>query len=272
MSIFSKVFLISLSFIGLFSATDEARAARLEKSSLTSNSSWADIKNNRIVFSDNVIYKHAGMTIFADQLTRTDQGLIEVSGKPVKIHYIDKFNQASDISANQFQYQEQTGALKSQGNIKIIQRSNNDTLTLTGSNLSANKKISQGFSFVLTGNPTHFTIEQPQQEVIHVTAEQLRSNGKDKQTQLLGKVKLTQGTSSTSAPLLTYDGETGLISAQQNNTGDRVETEFFWEKDSEDESQDALPEENPEKAQESPQADKHNEPEAQNPNEPESQS
>lgn len=235
--------LIRLSFASLLLVTSlSSFGAELDKSSLTSNHSSIDIKNNRIVYSDEVIYKHGGMTIHADRLTRSDSGVIEVSGQPVKIHYLDELNQTSDISANEFNYQEQTGALSSQGNIKIVQTSTKDTLTLEGSKLLANKKVSKGFSFVLSGNPTHFTIEQPQQENITVTAEQLRSNGKDRQTQLLGNVKLTQGTSSTAAPILTYDGQSGLISAHQNASGEqRVETEFFWEKNDSSEHQEPTP-------------------------------
>lgn len=212
----------------------ECSAAELDKSTLTSDHSSLD-ENGGVVFSSNVIYKHGEMTIKADKLTRSEQGLIHVSGVPVKIHYLDELGQVSDISANEFDYQEKSGALDSQGNIKIIQRTAKDTLTLQGTNLKANKKISKGFSFVLTGKPTHFTIKQPDQEDIFVVADQLRSNGKDKQTQLLGNVKLTQGTSSTAAPILTYNGQTGIISAHQDSSGEqRVKTEFFWEKSDDD--------------------------------------
>ncbi|PWG74252.1 OstA family protein, partial [Enterococcus hirae] len=56
--------------------------------------------------------------------------------------------------------------------------------------------------------------------------------GREKQTELVGNVKLQQGDSNMTAAFLTYDGTSKVISAGKSDSGEqRVETEFFWAQD-----------------------------------------
>jgi lipopolysaccharide export system protein LptA len=172
------------------------------------------------------------MTIRADKLTKQgeDAGTITAEGNPVKIHYIDEFGETTDIEAPSISYEQKSGELAADGDIQIIQTSAQDQLTLLGNKLRANQRITNGFSFVLTGNPTRFILKQPSQKEITAIADTLRSNGKDRKTQLVGSVKLSQGSSNTTAALLTYDGATKRISADQSSDGSQqVVTEFYWQ-------------------------------------------
>lgn len=211
-----------------------AQAATLEKSRLRADKSNLDVQRNIVVYRENVVYEHGNMTIFADSLTKQGEntGTITAMGNPVKIHYVDETGETTDIDAPKIIYRQQSGELSASGDIKIVQSSGLDTLTLLGQQLTAKQDASEGFGFVLSGSPTEFRIEQPDQPAIFATADQLRSNGKDKQTELVGKVKLQQGDSNMTAAFLTYDGASKVISAGKSDTGEqRVETEFFWEQE-----------------------------------------
>lgn len=213
------------------------QAATLEKSRLRSDKSNLDVQKNIIIYRDNVIYEHGNMTIYADSLTKQGEnaGTITALGSPVKIHYVDEAGETTDIDAPKIVYRQQSGELSASGDIKIVQSSGIDRLTLFGNQLTANQGVTEGFGFVLNGVPTEFRIEQPNQPAIYATADQLRSNGKDKQTELVGNVKLQQGDSNMTAAFLTYDGTSKVISAGKSDSGEqRVETEFFWEQEQED--------------------------------------
>lgn len=210
------------------------QAATLEKSRLRSDKSNLDVQKNIIVYRDNVIYEHGNMTIHADSLTKQGEnaGTITALGNPVKIHYVDETGETTEIDAPQIIYRQQSGELSASGDIKIVQSSGIDTLTLLGQQLNANQGTTEGFGFVLSGTPTEFRIEQPNQPAIYATADQLRSNGREKQTELVGNVKLQQGDSNMTAAFLTYDGTSKVISAGKSDSGEqRVETEFFWAQD-----------------------------------------
>lgn len=210
------------------------QAATLEKSRLRSDKSNLDVQKNIIIYRDNVIYEHGNMTIYADSLTKQGEnaGTITALGNPVKIHYVDETGETTDIDAPKIVYRQQSGELSASGDIKIVQSSGIDSLTLLGNQLTANQGVTEGFGFVLNGAPTEFRIEQPDQPAIYATADQLRSNGKDKQTELVGNVKLQQGDSNMTAAFLTYDGTSKVISAGKSDSGEqRVETEFFWEQE-----------------------------------------
>lgn len=211
-----------------------AQAATLEKSRLRADKSNLDVQRNIVVYRENVVYEHGNMTIYADSLTKQGEntGTITALGSPVKIHYVDETGETTDIDAPKIIYRQQSGELSASGDIKIVQSSGLDTLTLLGQQLTAKQDSSEGFGFVLNGSPTEFRIEQPGQPAIFATADQLRSNGKDKQTELVGKVKLQQGDSNMTAAFLTYDGTSKVISAGKSDSGEqRVETEFFWQND-----------------------------------------
>lgn len=210
------------------------QAATLEKSRLRSDRSNLDVQKNIIIYRDNVIYEHGNMTIYADSLTKQGEnaGTITALGSPVSIHYVDETGETTDIDAPKIIYRQQSGELSASGDIKIVQSSGIDKLTLLGSQLTANQGVTEGFGFVLNGAPTEFRIEQPSQPAIYATADQLRSNGKEKQTELVGNVKLQQGDSNMTAAFLTYDGTSKVISAGKSDSGEqRVETEFFWEQE-----------------------------------------
>ncbi|ACV26070.1 LptA/OstA family protein [Kangiella koreensis] len=229
----SRLLMCALSLSSLLTMSF-VQAATLEKSRLRSDKSNLDVQNNIIVYRDNVIYEHGNMTIHADSLTKQGEnaGTITALGNPVKIHYVDVTGETTDIDAPKIVYRQQTGELSASGDIKIVQSSGIDALTLLGQQLTANQGVTEGFGFVLSGNPTEFRLEQPSQPAIFATADQLRSNGKDKQTELVGNVKLQQGDSNMKAAFLTYDGASKVISAGKNDSGEqRVETEFFWAQD-----------------------------------------
>lgn len=229
----SRLLMYALSLSSLL-AISFAQAATLEKSRLRSDKSNLDVQKNIIVYRDNVIYEHGNMTIRADSLTKQGEnaGTITALGNPVKIHYLDETGETTDIDAPKIIYRQQSGELSASGDIKIVQSSGIDTLTLLGQQLNANQSTSEGFGFVLSGAPTEFRIEQPDQPAIYATADQLRSNGRDKQTELVGNVKLQQGDSNMTAAFLTYDGTSKVISAGKSDSGEqRVETEFFWAQD-----------------------------------------
>lgn len=222
--------LLSLLLLASFSL----EAAQFEKSRLKAESSYLDAsqETTTVVYENNVVYQHGQMTIHADKLIKKgeDAGTITAEGNPVKIHYVDALGETTDIDAPSINYEQKTGELAADGNIKIVQSSAQDTLTLTGNKLRANQRITNGFSFVLTGDPTRFVLKQPNQTAITAVADTLRSNGKDRKTQLVGSVNLSQGSSNTSAALLTYDGATKRISADQSSDGSQqVVTEFFWQ-------------------------------------------
>ncbi|GAA4363013.1 LptA/OstA family protein [Kangiella marina] len=211
-------------------------AAQFEKSRLKADNSYLDASKGTptVVYENNVVYQHGQMTIHAQKLIKQgeDAGTITAEGSPVKIHYIDELGETTDIEAPSISYEQQTGELAADGDIQIIQTSEQDQLTLLGNKLRANQRITNGFSFVLTGNPTTFILKQPNQAEITAVADTLRSNGKDRQTQLVGSVKLSQGSSNTSAALLTYDGQTKRISAgQSDNSNQQVVTEFYWQEE-----------------------------------------
>lgn len=224
-----KLLLSSLLFIAF-----SAQAAQFEKSRLKAESSYLDAsqETTTVVYENNVVYEHGQMTIHADKLIKRgeDAGTITAEGSPVKIHYVDALGETTDIEAPSINYEQKTGELAADGDIQIVQSSQQDTLTLIGNKLRANQRITNGFSFVLTGNPTRFILKQPNQTEITAIADTLRSNGKDRKTQLVGSVNLSQGSSNTSAALLTYDGATKRISADQSSDGSQqVVTEFFWQ-------------------------------------------
>ncbi|WP_417446921.1 LptA/OstA family protein [Kangiella sp.] len=229
----SRLLMCALSLSSLLTISF-VQAATLEKSRLRSDRSNLDVQKNIIVYHDNVIYEHGNMTIHADSLTKQGEnaGTITALGNPVKIHYVDEAGETTDIDAPKIIYRQQSGELSASGDIKIVQSSGIDALTLLGQQLNANQDLTEGFGFVLSGSPTEFRLEQPSQPPIFATAEQLRSNGKDKQTELVGNVKLQQGDSNMTAAFLTYDGASKVISAGKSDNGEqRVETEFFWAQD-----------------------------------------
>jgi len=224
--------LLATSIVGL-----SANAAEFEKSRLKADNSYLDAAQETVtvVYENNVVYQHGKMTINADKLIKKgeDAGTITAEGNPVLIHYVDDLGETTDIEAPMISYEQKTGELAADGDIQIVQTSSNDQLTLLGNKLRANnQRVTSGFSFVLTGNPTKFILKQPNQTEITAVADTLRSNGKDRKTQLVGSVKLSQGSSSTSAALLTYDGQTKRISADKSEDGtQRVVTEFFWQEE-----------------------------------------
>ncbi|RDX38254.1 OstA family protein [Kangiella sp. HD9-110m-PIT-SAG07] len=229
------IHLLILSSVGLL-LSQSLTAAQFEKSRLKADNSYLDASKETatIVYENNVVYEHGKMTIHADKLIKQgeDAGTITAEGSPVKIHYIDEFGETTDIEAPSISYEQITGELAADGNIQIVQSSTQDTLTLIGNRLRANQRITNGFSFVLTGNPTKFILKQPNQTKITAVADTLRSNGKDRKTQLVGSVNLSQGSSNTSAALLTYDGQTKRISADQGSDGSQqVVTEFYWQEE-----------------------------------------
>lgn len=222
-----------LAVSALFSTTISA-AQQFEKSRLKADNSYLDASQETptVVYENNVVYEHGQMTIHADKLIKQgeDAGTITAEGSPVKIHYVDALGETTDIEAPSINYEQKTGELAADGNIQIVQTSAQDQLTLLGNKLRANQRITDGFSFVLNGNPTRFILKQPNQTEITASADTLRSNGKDRKTQLVGSVKLSQGSSNTSAALLTYDGATKRISADQSADGSQpVVTEFYWQ-------------------------------------------
>ena len=214
-----------------------SHGAELEKSRLKSDSSFLDVKSGTVIYKDNVTYQHGNMTIKAETLTKIGEnnGTLTATGNPVTIHYQDQNGETTDISAPMIQYHQLSGNLSANGNIIIVQKADREQLTLKGNHLTANQQITNGFSFILKGQPTEFELQQPKQEMIIATANQLRSNGKDKKTQLVGNVMLQQGTSSMAAAILTYDGTSKIISADKSdNDQQRVETEFFWRQENHD--------------------------------------
>lgn len=236
----SRLLMCALSLSSLLTISF-VQAATLEKSRLRSDRSNLDVQNNIIVYHDNVIYEHGNMTIHADSLTKQGEnaGTITALGNPVKIHYVDETGETTDIDAPKIVYRQQTGELSASGDIKIVQSSGVDALTLLGQQLKANQGVTEGFGFVLSGSPTEFRLEQPSQPPIFATADHLRSNGKDKQTELVGNVKLQQGDSNMTAAFLTYDGASKVISAGKSDGGEqRVETEFFWAQDTTEQTSD----------------------------------
>lgn len=225
---------LTLLLSSLLATSFTAQAAQFEKSRLKAESSYLDAsqETTTVVYENNVVYEHGQMTIHADKLIKRgeDAGTITAEGNPVKIHYVDALGETTDIEAPSINYEQKSGELAADGDIQIVQSSQQDTLTLTGNKLRANQRITDGFSFVLTGNPTRFILKQPNQTEITAVADTLRSNGKDRKTQLVGSVNLSQGSSNTSAALLTYDGATKRISADQSSDGSQqVVTEFFWQ-------------------------------------------
>jgi lipopolysaccharide export system protein LptA len=226
--------IVLITLILTIATSTVATAAQFEKSRLKADNSYLDASQETptVVYENNVVYEHGQMTIRADKLTKQgeDAGTITAEGNPVKIHYIDEFGETTDIEAPSISYEQKSGELAADGDIQIIQTSAQDQLTLLGNKLRANQRITNGFSFVLTGNPTRFILKQPSQKEITAIADTLRSNGKDRKTQLVGSVKLSQGSSNTTAALLTYDGATKRISADQSSDGSQqVVTEFYWQ-------------------------------------------
>lgn len=220
--------------ISIFILSAPLTAAQFKKSRLKAGNSYLDTSKEMptVVYENNVVYQHGKMTIRADKLIKQGEnaGVITAEGSPVDIHYVDQFGETIDIEAPTIVYEQRTGELVADGDIQILQTSGSDTLTLLGNQLRANKRIKEGFSFVLTGEPTKFILKQPNQKAIIAIADTLRSNGKDRKTQLIGSVKLSQGSSNTSAAQLTYDGQTKRISAGQSADGSQpVVTEFYWQ-------------------------------------------
>ncbi|NVK20968.1 MAG: OstA family protein [Kangiellaceae bacterium] len=233
MPLYSFFSLLSLT-LG-FSLSFTTQAAELEKSNIKASKSFLDATNGTIIYRGNVIYQHGSMTIKADELMKVGEqaGTLTATGNPVTIHYVDPRGETTDIKAPEISYQQQSGDLAADGTIEIVQSSNRDTLTLEGNKLRANKNTTQEFNFVLSGQPTRFTLRQPQQQPIVATAAQLRSKGRYKQTELLGNVTFLQGSSNMAAQNLLYDGTTKVFSAGSSSDGSqRVETEFFWQQDS----------------------------------------
>ena len=230
----NRLFIFFTILVGSLVISQPLAAAQFEKSRLKADNSYLDASKETptIVYENNVVYEHGQMVIYADKLIKQgeDAGTITAEGTPVKIHYVDQFGETTDIEAPSISYEQKTGELAADGDIQIVQTSEQDKLTLLGNKLRANQRITKGFSFVLTGNPTKFILKQPSQTEITAIADTLRSNGKDRKTQLVGSVKLSQGSSNTSAALLTYDGQTKRISADQSADGSQpVVTEFYWQ-------------------------------------------
>ncbi len=232
--------LISILFISLISTS--VFAAELEKSRIKSNESFL-AKNNSITYQGNVRYTHGALKINADKLSRDPKSRkINVTGNPVKVTFKDVRGEETQIVTPEIIYFESTGEIvaksSTQSLIQIEQTSRQDRLKLIGSKLNANRKTSGGFSFTLTGNPTRFELQRPNQPLIEAQATSLSSNGKGRQTRLNGNVKLRQGDSVMAAASMLYDGETELISAQQSEDGSqRVETEFFWDKEEQEDKE-----------------------------------
>lgn len=220
----------------LFSLAFSAQAAELEKARIKAEQSFID--RNELIYEGNVSYQHGALEINADKLVRVNANRkkISVIGNPVIVTFVDIRGEKTKIQAPEILYWEDSGEIIASGSsntaIKIDQTSKSDRLKLTGNKLKANRKTTGGFSFTLTGNPTRFELQRPAQELIQARANSLSSNGKGRQTQLNGNVQLRQGDSLMAAATMLYNGETQLISAQQSADGSqRVETEFFWEKD-----------------------------------------
>ncbi|AOE50503.1 LptA/OstA family protein [Kangiella sediminilitoris] len=229
-----QILTITLGLSLLSALVAKVPAAEFEKSKLRSDNSYIEASQEPplVVYENNVVYEHGQLIIRADKLIKQgeDAGIITAEGSPVKIHHVNELGETTDIEAPKISYQQQTGELAADGDIKIIQQSAGDQLTLIGNKLRANQQITDGFGFVLKGSPTQFILNQPNQSEITAIADTLRSNGKDRKTQLVGSVKLTQGSSNTSAAMLTYDGETKRISATQSADGSQpVVTEFYWQ-------------------------------------------
>ncbi len=213
-------------------------AAELEKAKIKAEQSFID--RNEFIYQGNVSYQHGQLTISADKLIRVNNNRKKVSviGNPVMVTFIDVRGEKTSIQSPEILYWEDSGEIIASGSandaINIVQTSKQDTLTLTGNKLKANRKTAGGFSFTLTGSPTFFKLQRPQQALIEARAASLSSNGKARQTELRGNVQLRQGDSLMAAASMIYDGETELISAQQSEDGSqRVETEFFWQKEAE---------------------------------------
>lgn len=207
-------------------------SAELEKSKIKSEQSF--LKKGAITYLGNVVYEHGSFLIQADELTREDkiQKKIIVKGNPAKVFYKDLKGENTEIFAPTISYWEDTGEIIAPGPVNISQTSKKDRIQLSGSQLKANRLKAAGFSFKLTGSPTQFRLKQPGQPIIEATANSLSSNGKGRQTRLTGNVKLRQGESYMAAASMVYDGEKEIISAQQSVDGtQRVETEFFWDKE-----------------------------------------
>jgi len=237
MKTFIKVITLTLS---IAISGGALKAAQFEKSRLKADNSYLDASKETptVVYENNVVYEHGQMIIRADKLTKQgeDAGTIIAEGSPVKVHYVDDLGETTDIEAPSISYEQKTGELAAKGDIIIVQTSQQDQLTLKGNQLKANQRITNGFSFILNGNPTQFILKQPNQREITAVADTLRSNGKDRKTQLVGSVKLSQGSTNTTAALLTYDGATKRISADQSADGSQqVVTEFFWQEEPSDE-------------------------------------
>ncbi len=226
---------ISLFFIAFFSLV--ASAAEVEKFRVNAEQSFADLDNNNITYQGNVSYTHGALSVSADKLVRVQNAKkITVSGSPVEVVYVDAKGEQTKIIANEILYWEDSGEIIASGAtntaVRINQTSKKDRLKLSGAKLKANRKNASGFSFTLTGNPTRFELQRPGQPLIEARATSLSSNGKGRQTKLIGNVQLRQGDSLMAAASMLYDGETELISAQQSADGtQRVETEFFWNED-----------------------------------------
>ncbi len=220
-------------------------ASDLEKSRIKAEQSF--LGKNEITYQGNVSYEHSNLSITADKLVRENKTIkkIIVTGNPVKVFYRDQQGEATEIFAPRISYWEDSGKILADGPIDIKQTSKQDRLKLSGNELVANRKVAVGFSFTLIGSPTQFHLQQPNQPLIEATADQLSSNGKGRQTQLTGNVKLRQGDSYMAAASMTYDGEKQIVSAQQSQDGtQRVETEFYW--DQEDKKPTEKDEEQPE--------------------------
>ncbi|WP_251358047.1 LptA/OstA family protein [Kangiella sp. TOML190] len=229
-------------------------AAQSEKSNIRSDESF--LQENKFIYQGNVLYEHDNLEIKAETLIREnkERKKVTVTGNPAKVFYTDNQGEQTEIFAPAIYYWEDSGEILASGPIDIKQTSKQDRLRLFGNELKANRQVSSGFSFKLTGTPTRFELQQPGLEHIKATANSLSSNGKGRKTLLKGNVKLRQGDSYMAAATITYDGETGLVSAKQSQDGSqRVETEFFWD----DENQKPPTEENPQ-ASESENTDDNN--------------
>ena len=216
-----------------------AAAAQMEELQLRSDRAYADVSKDITVqvYEGNVFYQSGQFTMQADKLmSKTDEdGTVTAEGDPVKVRFIDELGEETNIESPEITYKQKTGEITAQGAIKIEQTSKGDLLTLTGNRLQANNRISKGFSFILNGNQAQFTLQQPSREKITAVADTLRSNGKDRKTELVGSVKFSQGLSNTTSDILTYDGEKKIISAgRTSDDSEQVVTTLFWKNEESD--------------------------------------
>ncbi len=219
----------------LITASATLSAAESEKSNIRADESF--LKENKFIYQGNVTYQHTNLEIKAETLVREnkERKKVTVQGNPAHVSYHDDQGEHTEIFAPSIYYWEDSGEILADGPIEIKQTSKRDRLQLSGNRLKANRRVAAGFSFELTGSPTQFRLQQPDSEIIQATANSLSSNGKGRQTHLKGNVKLRQGDSYMAAATITYNGETGLVSAKQSQDGSqRVETEFFWDEQEKD--------------------------------------